>query len=235
MTKWNDTFKDDVVAELNRLVDELHLEPAEAGEDEVLATAVVAGLTRPGSVEPVVLGIVGREEGISIEARNVCFAGSPGANANRTVSYILGHIFAPRDEDDASSRDQIELCGVLADLFRSANRTTDDLVAMIVAASNGVMLRTTAAVDFRDGEVVVDTFLPCDANTMPEDFESGVGRVLQHAALIQRTARVVRDLLSPDQVPAPRTMQKLFEKLRSREKNQDGETAEREAVEEVTL
>lgn len=235
MTTWNETFKSDLVAEMDALADELHLEPAEAGEDEVLATAVVAGLTRPGTVEPVLLGVVGREDGISIEVRNVCFAGSSGANANRTVSYIMGHIFTPRDDEDSPGRDQIELCGVLADLFRSANRTTDDLVTMIVAASNGITLRTSAAVDFRDGEVVVDTFLPCEANTVPEDLESGVGRVLQHAALIQRTARIVRDLLSPDQIPAPRTMQKLFEKLHTPKKDQDSETAERETVEEVTL
>ena len=235
MTNWNNTVKSDVVAELDALADELHLASTEAGEEEVLATAVVVGLTRPGAVEPVVLAVVGREDGITVEVRNVCFAGSPGANANRTVSYIMGHIFTPRDDENSLGRDQIELCGVLVDLFRNANRTTDDLVAMIVAASNGITLRTSAAVDFRDGEVVVDTYLPCAANTVPEDFRSGVGRVLQHAALIQRTARVVRDLLSPDQVPAPRTMRKLFEKLRSQEKQHGDEATEREVVEEMTL
>lgn len=235
MNKWDDTFKSDVVAALEALAAELPLALAEAGAGEVLATAAVVGLTRPDAMEPVVLAIVGDEDGVRVEARNVCFAGSPGANANRTVSYIMGHICTPRDTEDSPGRDQIELCGVLADLFRSANRTTDDLVAMIVAASNGITLGTSAAVDFRDGEVTVNTFLPCEANTMPADFRNRVGLVLQHAALIQRAARVVRNLLSPDQVPAPRTMQKLFEKLCSRQKNQDGETAECEAVEEVTF
>ena len=235
MADWNDTFKGDVVAELNRLADELRLEPAEPGEDEVLATAVVAGLTRPGSIEPVVLGVVGREDGIRVEARNVCFAGSPGATVNRAVSYIMRHIFTPRDDDDSPTGDQIELCGVFADLFRGGNRTTDDLAAMIVAASNSMTLRTSAAVDFRDGEVFVDTFVPCDAGELPEDFESDLHVVLRHAQLIQRTIRIIRDLMSPDQVPAPRTMEKLFEKFRSREKVEKSEPAEKEAVQEVTL
>ena len=229
MTEWNDTFRENVVAELNGLADELHLEPAEVGE-ETLATAVVAWLTRPGSVESTVLGIVGRERGITVEVRNVCLAGSPGATANRTVSYIMGHLFSPGDNEDSPSHDQIELCGVLVDLFRSSNRTTEDLVAMIVAASNTVLLNTTAAVNFYDGEVVVSTFVPCDSEEVPAELESAVRRVLEHTALIQRTVRVIRDILSPDQMPAPRTMEKLFEKLRSRE-----EPKSTEAVEEVTL
>lgn len=235
MTKWDGTIKADMVAELNRMADKLPLDPAETGEDKVLARAVVSELTRPGSVAPVVLGVVGQENGISVEARNVCLAGSPGATANRTVSYIMGHIFTPRDDEDSPGRDQIEICGLLADLFRGANRTTDDLVAMIVAASNSITLRTSAAVDFRDGEVWVEMFVPCDVGELPEEFEPAVSRVLQHAALIQRTVRIVRDMLSPDHVPAPRTMERLFEKLRSREKVEDVEPSEREAVEEVTL
>lgn len=233
MTEWNDMIKDEVIAELDSFADELHLEPADAGEGKVLVTAVVAGLTRPESIEPTVLNIVGHKEGICIEVRNICLAGSPGATVNRTVSSIMARIFMmPGNNEETNGSDQIELCGLHADMFRSANRTSDDLVAMIVAASNGVTLRTSAAIDFRDGEVLVNEFVPCTPNELPEDLRSPLGRVLQHAALVQQTAYVIRDLLSPGQAPAPRVMAKLFEKLRSPEKI---EPAEREAVEEVTL
>ena len=174
MTEWQSEFKDNVVAELDGLPEELHLEQAEAGEEEVLATAVVAGLTLPGSLEPTALGVVGREEGITIEIRNVWFAGSRGATVNRVVSYIMRHMFMPSETDEWPGEDQIALCGVQVDLFRSSNRTTADLMAMIVAASNDVALRTSAAVDFFDGEIVVQTFVPCEPSKVPADFESAV-------------------------------------------------------------
>ena len=46
MEKWQEEVKSSFVAEFARLAEELHFEPAERGEDEVLATAVVAGLTQ---------------------------------------------------------------------------------------------------------------------------------------------------------------------------------------------
>jgi len=234
MPKWNDTFKSNVVAELNRLADKLHLEPAETGEDNVLPTAVVSGLTGPYAVEPIVLRVVGYEEDVCVDVRNVCFAGSHGATTNRAVSYIMRQLFNP-DDDDSLGRDQLGLCGVLADLFRGANRTTDDLVVMIVAASNDHVPKSAAAVDFADGEVFVDTFVPCNYETLPDEFESVVRRELGHASWIQRTVRIVRDLLSPDQVPAPRTVAKLFERLHAAKKAEEARSTDQEPVEEFTL
>ncbi len=234
MTQWNHSVKQDVARQMNELADKYHLAPAKVGEDEVLATAVVDGLSMPNTLEPVVLCAIGRKEGLSVEARNVCYAGSNGATVNRAVSYIMGRIFLHDNDEDSPDQDQIQLCGVLADLFRRDNRTTEDLIAMIVAASNGITLRTSAAVDFRDGEVVVDTFVECEPNELPADFELAVGRVLQHAALLQRTARIVRDLMSPEHRPAPRTIDMLFQKLRV-QKSPEAEEAEREAPVEVTL
>ena len=48
-------------------------------------------------------------------------------------------------------------------------------------------------------------------------------------------ARIISDLMSPDQLPAPRTMARLFEKPPSRDKAENNEPVQREAVEEVTL
>jgi len=235
MTKWNDAFKQDVVAELNTLADELHLDAAEAGEDDVLATAIVAGLSGQDTLEPVLLRILGHEEGIRVEMRNVCFAGSHGAIVNRAMRYIMGRLFTPRKQEDMPGRDQIALCGLFADQFRNGNRTTDDLVAMIAVASNAVTLRTSAAIDIRNGEVLVDTFVPCDEGELPEDFEGPLRWVLHHSSMIQQTARFVRDLLSPDHVPAPQTIEKLSEKLLSLDEIQDGQANEREVIDEVTL
>ena len=179
--------------------------------------------------------VVGCEPGITIEAHNVCFAGSRGALANRTVSYMMKHIFISRNEDDSCSQDQLELFGVLVDLFRSSKRTTDDLVAMIVAASNDITLRTSAAVDFCDGEVVVSIFVPCDVNKVPPNFESAIHSVLQHAALIQRATMIIRDLMTADVLPTPRTMAKLFDKLHSNKKTERLEHSQQGSAEEVLI
>jgi hypothetical protein len=106
---------------------------------------------------------------------------------------------------------------------------------MIVCASNTLTLRTKAAIDFSDGEVIVDHFVPCKVDEFIQNFKMSVGVVLQHAAMIQRAVRVIRNLLSPEQTPAPRTLEKLLAALNKQLKSKDAEKSESDVVEEMPL
>lgn len=220
MVEINPQFRELVVSDLNRMAEPLDLGPAEPGEDHLIATAVFSGMDI--GIKTRTLDIVQRKDSmLHIILRNAIFSGSPGSQSNRTVSYIMDHLFFPPDEDEEKTkRDQIELCGIMLDLYRLGQANEDQLLALCALASNGSLLATRTVLDPDDGEIYVDAHIPCDFVDLPEKFEETIRTVLSHAALLQRLEQLVRGPLSHQQAPSPRMLSLLSRQMEALKKDQ---------------
>lgn len=218
MTPWEDAFRTEASSLLRELAEELEFGKVEISDEHPVAVAPVNGLTRPGAIEDVVLALSGREAGVLIDLRDVCCVGSRGASSSRAIAYLTKHMLLPNDEEK-SSPEQVELCGIYADMYRSGRRSTEDLMAVLVASSNMLFDRSTAVVDARDGEVIVKTFVPCERGEVPSFLADSIRAVLAHASVIDRADRIVRNVFSDNQMSSPQTMKKVFEKVESMHKS----------------
>ena len=206
-------FQEAVVDRLRSLQDSLHLDEPQVGKDEdVVAAAVVNGLK--GGLRERILVILKRRQALVVRLHHVLFVGSNGDTANRTCRHTLRRLFAATEEQlEELEDDQWMLLGVLADNYRRANRTTEDLLAQLVNGSNDWTVWTKAYVDWRDGEVVVDLTVPCDFESLPQGFDDDVLAVLSHASRLIRLEDLVRHRLSSDAPLTPRTVADLAQKF----------------------
>jgi len=204
------SFKEAVVAVLASVAEKFHLSNPAVGEDQVVAAAAVDGF--PGRLQRHLVAWADPEaELLKIMVRNCCYCGSSGSLTNRTVVQFLRRLFMLPVEGSAELDDtQLVLLTLLAETFRSELKTTDDLVALVVAGSNDVATRTRAGLDARDGEVFCDISLAVDDfRRPPEGLEDAIGALLQHGALIARFDENMRNAFAPDHAPSPRTIEQL--------------------------
>ena len=156
----NENFQHLVLDHLRSLMESLHLAEPQAGKGaDLIAASVVKGLK--GGLKDRILVILKRRRALVVRLHHVLFVGSNGDSANRTCRHNLRRLFAATEEQlEELEDDQWMLLGVLADNYRRASRTTDDLLAHLVNGSNDWTVWTKAYVDWRDGEVVVDLTVP---------------------------------------------------------------------------
>lgn len=207
------SFQEKVIERLCSLQDSLDLDEPQVGkEEDLIAASVVNGLK--GGSRDRILVILKRREALVVRLHHVLFVGSNGDTTNRTCRHALRRLFAATEEQlEELEDDQWMLLGVLADNYRRASRTTDDLLANLVNGSNDWTVWTKAYVDWRDGEVVVDLTVPCDFESLPDDFDDDVLAVLSHASRLIRLEELVRHRLGPDTPLTPRTIANLAQKF----------------------
>lgn len=207
-------------AKLQELAHDLHLGRIEIGrESSVIATAVVEGLRTTGFTIPI-LRIGAKEDFLVVETRHLTYRGCRGHLANKTVVHFLTNLLLPGLSGDLDA-DKILLLTLTGKAFFSETHTVDDLIALVVSASNDALLLTRACIDFRDGETYVDRTTPWDGNCLPEDFELTVRRVLEHATMIIRFTHSLREEVFPQ---ADRhilaVLSAVFDKLSEQENDQ---------------
>jgi hypothetical protein len=126
--------------------------------------------------------------------RNLGVLSSPLTNAVvATITSDLVEILTDKAQLTLQSR----LAHVMAtETFLSRRKSIFDLLAHIVSYSNNLIAGSRAVVDFRDGEVYLDSFIDCDFETIPASFDHRLGLVATHAAMLSDMLRFVRANLS---------------------------------------
>jgi hypothetical protein len=111
------------------------------------------------------------------------------------------------------------------DAFTSRKKTVWELMAMITLEMNNFHLDTRSVVDFKDGEVFVDTALDCDFESVPDTFEDRLQNVASHAKLLEDILHVVRRNISDEPASSDecfRGISKIQRMLKKDSKNGEG-------------
>lgn len=202
MVETNGQFQKELVHALGAIKDDMGFAEIKGGEDEVLVTIEIPDMSV--TLHPCRLDVVRTDDQLlTVYLRNVTVLGSPGALLNRAVSYTED-VFVRRAQvrHEKVGRNDIELAGLLIDMFCAKPRSFEDLMLMCLSAINFKMRGTRSAVDFDDGEVVVIADMFCDFQETPKDFERNVKATLGHAVLIQQLERGLRKFAFADPKPS---------------------------------
>ena len=230
------SFKRKIAETAASFAEKFKLGEIETGDDTEIIRAPV--LPMAGGMRPVVLVIAKKNSHLALQIRNVAYYGSTGSPTNRTIYYLVKHLFCPPGQrDDGLEEDQVMLMGLLVDQFAAGHRTFDDLLAMVAAATNDVIAFSRAILDMRDGEVYIEVLNESDFDEVPDSLEDLIAGALMHAELLRRCERLMRELLMHESQPSRRWIEHLVAFTRNEEesKAEDDESKVAEKQEEVTI
>ena len=188
--------------------------PPQAGESGGLVAFVpVEGLGM--GIRNRVLALGRRDDALIISCHNVLFVGSQGDQVNRVADHLIRKLFLPEGEELQKSLagEQSDVTGLLVDLYRAGQRTTDELIAHVVQGSNACTCGSRAYVDWRRGEVVVEFYVPCDFETLPGALGDAVMAVLSHAQRLIAVDHVVQQFLTPEPPLPEALLKRLYRSL----------------------
>lgn len=229
-------FKTEVVAKVKSFAEKFKLDDVEAGDDSEIIRARIlpwAECLKPGAL------VIRKKNGhLAVQIRNVIFCGSKGSPTNRTVNYVVKHLFCPpRQQDDGLEEDQVMLMGLMVDQFTAGRRTVEDLLALVTAATNDVTTFSRAITDPFDGEVYIEAITESDFEAIPDSLEDLIGGVLMHAELLRRCEHLMRAVLVHTSEPSRWWVEEVValsrKKADSEDEDEKSETAEKE--QEVTI
>lgn len=229
-------FKTKVVAKVKPLAEKFKLGEVEVGEDNEIVRAPF--LPMAGGLNPAVLVIAKKNGHLAVQVRRVIYFGSKGSITNRTVNYLVKHLFCPpRQRDEGLDENQVMIAGLMVDQFISGRRTFADLMAQVAAATNDVITFSRAIPDPFDGEIYIEALAESSFENVPDSLEDLIGGVLMHADLLRRCEHIIREALIHNPEPSRQWVEGIValsrEKSDPEDKAKKAEEAEKE--EEVTI
>lgn len=229
-------YKTKVAAKINSLAGKFKLGDIEIAEHNEIIRARIQPWA--DSLKPGLLIIQKKNDYLLVEIRNVIFCGSRGSLTNRTVNYLVKHLFCPpRQQDDSPEEDQEMLMGLMVDQFTTSRRTVEDLLALVAAATNNLTTFSRAITDAVDGEVYVEGLTESDFDTIPDSLQDLIGGVLMHAELLRRCEHLLRALLVHTAEPPRWWVEALVALSRKKadSEDEDEKSGAAEKEQEVTI
>jgi len=230
------SFKSKVAEEVASFADKFKLGEVEIGDDSEILRAPIIPMT--GGLRPVDLVVAKKNGHLAMQIRNVTHSGSTGNSTNRTVCYLVKHLFCPpRQRDEGLDESQVMIAGLLVDQFLASRRVFDDLLALLAAATNDVLTFSRAIFDSRDGEIYIEVLSESDFDEVPESLEDLIGSAVMHAELFRRCERMMREALVHDPQPSQKWIENIIALTRKKDDSEpDDEKHEKvEKEEEVTI
>lgn len=195
-------FKNAVVAALNEMNnDTLDLRDIEPGDGDVVARAVLNGLSS-GSRLPPALVLQRHHMHLLVSVRRLATIGSAGSLVNCSALEYMRVIFDPGGMDNERIGERMGILRLFAHAYLASPHAMDDFLANLIDAANARFVLTKAVRDVRDGEVSVQSSMECDYSQIPGNCALVVHATIMHAAKIVDLAQMVRDYIMPNAVGA---------------------------------
>jgi hypothetical protein len=199
MSKIKDSFKTQVVDTLDKTFGKwLTMDDLKMLGNEYDAMVPITGLDVEGLPTPI-LRLFEQQSNLFVEARELVCLGSPGSLMNcAPQEFMESLIFIDSEADGEFEKRRPILLNMLANTYLSSARTSDELLASVIQASNANTLFTNAIKNPRNGEIYITARMSCDFASIPDDFKNIVAAVIDHSARIRRFVNLMRRDVLPD-------------------------------------
>ena len=198
MNKIKDSFRNQVVDTLEKNFGKLlAMDGLRMSDNAYDAMVPLVGLDVVGLTTPI-LRLFEQKSYLFVEARELVYLGSPGSLMNCAPQEFVESLIFDSEEVGEFEKRRPVLLNILANTYLSSARTSDELLASVIQASNEKTLFTNAIKASRDGEIYVAARLSCDFASIPNDFKSIVTAVINHSTRIRRFVKLMRRDVLPD-------------------------------------
>ena len=191
MSNINGKFKEAVCECLGTFSEKYQLEDIKEGDDDVIAIADFNGIQ--GITTTPVLHVTRQKGMLVMGIRNLAYLGPENSIAHLATSDLFRDLTRMIvNEEGITPKDRL-MHVLMMNAFADQRKDVWDLMGMITMEMNNFHLLTRSLVDYRDGEVYVETVIDgCDFKNLPSCLEERIQSLASHAQLLAHVLHIIR-------------------------------------------